>query len=75
MQQAESFASRHHGLASEQPMEPSRHEKETSVHPEPAPQQNKAAPVRERVIDNREPRDTHDDINECRRHRSSDGMS
>jgi hypothetical protein len=55
MQQAESSASRHHGLAPEQPAEPSRQEKEASVHPEPAPRGNRAASVRERIIDNREP--------------------
>jgi hypothetical protein len=36
MQQAESSASRRHGLASEQPDEPSRQEIEASVHPEHA---------------------------------------
>jgi hypothetical protein len=33
IQQAKSSASRHHGLASEQPVEPSRQETEASVHP------------------------------------------
>jgi hypothetical protein len=37
MQQAESSASRHRGFALEQPAEPSRQEKEASVHPEPTP--------------------------------------
>ena len=37
MQQAENSASRRRGLALEQPTEPSRQEKEASVHPEPAP--------------------------------------
>jgi hypothetical protein len=37
MQQAESSALRRRGLASEQPAEPSRQERETSVHPEHAP--------------------------------------
>jgi hypothetical protein len=37
MQQAESSASRRRGLASKQPAEPSRQEREALVHPEPAP--------------------------------------
>jgi hypothetical protein len=37
MQQAESSASRRYALASDQPTEPSRQEREASVHPEPAP--------------------------------------
>jgi hypothetical protein len=45
------------------------------MHPEPALQGNKAASVRERVIDNCEPRDAHDDINKRRRHRSGDNTS
>jgi hypothetical protein len=75
MQQAESSALRRRGLASEKPAEPSRHEKEASVHPEPAPQGNRAAPVCERVINNHEPQDSRDDINERRMRRSSDGTS
>jgi hypothetical protein len=63
MQQAESSASRHRGLASEQPAEPSRQKKEASVHPELAPRGNKAAPIREHIVDNCEPRDAHNDIN------------
>jgi hypothetical protein len=55
MQQAESSASRRCSLASEQPAKPSRQEKEASVHPEPAPRRNKAASVRERIVNNREP--------------------
>jgi hypothetical protein len=39
-------------------------EREASVHPEPAPQWNKAASVREHIVDNRKPRDAHDNINE-----------
>jgi hypothetical protein len=46
IQQVKSFASTRRRLASEQPAEPSRQEKEASVHPEPAPQGNMAAPVR-----------------------------
>jgi tyrosyl-tRNA synthetase len=61
MQQAKSSALRRHGLASEQPVEPSRQEREASVHPEHA-QWNKAASVREHVVDNREPQDTRDNI-------------
>jgi hypothetical protein len=61
MQQAESSASRRHGPASEQLAEPSRQEREASVHPEHA-QQNGAAPVLESIIDNREPRDARDNI-------------
>jgi hypothetical protein len=72
MQQAKSSASRRRGLASEQPAEPSRQEKEASVHPEPAPRQNKSASVHERIIDNREPRDARDYINEHRRRKSGD---
>jgi hypothetical protein len=34
------------------------------VHSEHAPQQNKAAYIRERIVDNREPRDARDNINE-----------
>jgi hypothetical protein len=67
LQQAKSSALRRCGAASGQPVEPSRQEKEASVHPEPAPQGNKAAPVYERIIDNREPRDVRNDINERRR--------
>jgi hypothetical protein len=55
LQQAESFASRHHGVASEHPAEPSGQEKEASIHPKPTPQGNKAASVRERIFDSCEP--------------------
>jgi hypothetical protein len=41
-------------------------EREASVHPEHAPQQNKATSVRESIVDNREPRDARDNINEHR---------
>jgi hypothetical protein len=75
MQQAESSASRHHGFTLEQPMGPSRQEKEASVHPEPAPWRDKAVSVRDHVVDNHEPRDACDDINERRRRRSDDGAS
>jgi hypothetical protein len=40
MQQAESSASRRRGLASEQPTEPSRQEREVSVHPKHAQRNN-----------------------------------
>jgi hypothetical protein len=46
MQQAESSASRRRGLASEQPAEPSRQEREASVYPKHA-QRNKAVYVTE----------------------------
>jgi hypothetical protein len=55
LQQAESFASRHRRVASEHPAEPSGQEKEASIHPKPTPQGNKAASVRERIVDSREP--------------------
>jgi hypothetical protein len=67
MQQAKSSALRRHGLASEQLVEPSRQEREASVHPEHA-QLNKAASVRERIINNRAPQDDCDNIIERRRH-------
>jgi hypothetical protein len=54
---------------------PNRREREASVHPKPAPQQNKAASIRERIIDNREPRDARDNINERRRRKSGDGAA
>jgi hypothetical protein len=41
MQQVESSASRRRGLASEQPAEPSRQEREASVHPEHAPSETR----------------------------------
>jgi hypothetical protein len=75
MRQAESSASRHRRLASKQPAEPSWQEKEASVHSESAPRGGKAATVCERVVDNREPRDTCDDFNEHHKRRSSDGAS
>jgi hypothetical protein len=49
--------------------------REGSVHPEHAPQRNKVASVREHIVDNREPRDVHDNITECRRHKSGDGAA
>jgi hypothetical protein len=49
--------------------------KEASVHPEPAPRRNKAASVRERIIDNREPLDARDNINERRKRKSGDGAA
>jgi hypothetical protein len=52
MQHAKSSTSRRRGLALEQPAEPSRQEREASVHPEHA-QWNKAVSVRERIVDNR----------------------
>jgi hypothetical protein len=73
--QAESSTLRRRGLASKQPAEPSRQEREASVHPEHAPQRNKAASVRERIVDNREPRDARDNITERRRHKSGDGAA
>jgi hypothetical protein len=54
-------------------VEPSQQEKEASVHPEPAPRGNKAASVHECVVDNHEPRDARNDINERRRRKSGDG--
>jgi hypothetical protein len=55
MQQAKISTSRRRGLASEQPAEPSRQEREASVHPGHAPLQNKATSIHERIIDNCEP--------------------
>jgi hypothetical protein len=74
LQQAESSASRRRELALELPTEPSRQEREASVHPKHA-QQNKAASVRECIIDNREPRDARDNITEHRRCKCGDGAT
>jgi hypothetical protein len=74
MQQAESSTSRRRGLASEQPAEPSHQEREASVHPEHA-QWNKAASVRECIIDNHEPRDARDNIVERQRRKHGDGAA
>jgi hypothetical protein len=49
-------------------------EREALVHPEHA-QRNKAASVRECIVDNREPRDTRDNINERRRRKCGDGAT
>jgi hypothetical protein len=59
IQQAESSASRQRGFASKQPTEPSRQEREASVHPKHA-QRNKAASVRERIIERQ--RHKHGDV-------------
>jgi hypothetical protein len=45
------------------------------VHPEPAPRGNRATSVHERVVDNREPRDARNEINERRRRKSGDGAA
>jgi hypothetical protein len=74
MQQVESSASRQRGLASEQPAEPSRQEREALVHPEHT-QRNNAASVHERIVNNCEPRDTRDNITERWRHKCGDGAA
>jgi transposase len=69
-QQAKSSASRRRGAATEKCPEPARNERDVSVNQEPPPQGKKTVPIQERLINNREPRDAHNEINEhrCRKH-------
>ena len=71
-QQAESSASRHQGLASKRHVEPAHHEREVSIHQEVSPRGKKAAPIRERIIDNHEPHDASHNINEHGRWKHGD---
>ena len=63
-QQAKSSASRRRGAATEKRFELARNEREVSVHQEPPPRGKKMVPIEERLVDNREPRDARNDINE-----------
>ena len=71
-QQAESSASRRRGPATKKRAEPTRNEREVSVHQEPPPRGRKAAPVLEHLVDNQRRHNARHDINEHRRRRHGD---
>lgn len=73
VQRAESSASTRRGRTLERSHDPTPQEREASVHSRPPSEPRRAVPIRERLDDNREPRDAREDIDDSRRRRSQGG--